>query len=252
MSLILSSSDRAIQESKIEVEPSFFDSTVFTFEEYYDIADTVAYILAKRAVKVALQFPDELLHDATQVSRVLTSQTGLAGHKIKTFILADTSYGSCCVDQVAAEHVAADMIIHYGSACLSRVTRVDVRYCLGRKALDVPYFIEKLHDYLQEWATGSANADPFVVLVAFQLEFEYACPALRAGLALLERRLPHITFTLARVDKETHARDPNNPGADSSAPPPEGKNPHVVRIGGLSFSLPPNKCPEDCALVHAL
>lgn len=34
-------------------------------------------------------------------------------------ILADTNYGSCCVDEVAAEHMSADAIVHYGRACLS-------------------------------------------------------------------------------------------------------------------------------------
>ena len=27
---------------------------------------------------------------------------------------------SCCIDEVAAEHVNADLIIHYGRACLSQ------------------------------------------------------------------------------------------------------------------------------------
>jgi diphthamide biosynthesis protein 2 len=34
-------------------------------------------------------------------------------------ILADTAYGQCCVDEVAAEHFSADCLVHYGPACLS-------------------------------------------------------------------------------------------------------------------------------------
>lgn len=26
---------------------------------------------------------------------------------------------SCCVDEVAAEHINADVVVHYGRACLS-------------------------------------------------------------------------------------------------------------------------------------
>ena len=37
----------------------------------------------------------------------------------KLFILGDTSYGACCVDEVAAEHVDADVVVHYGRSCLS-------------------------------------------------------------------------------------------------------------------------------------
>ena len=47
------------------------------------------------------------------------------------FILGDTSYGmskhlisyiigACCVDEVAAEHVNCDVVIHFGRACLSQ------------------------------------------------------------------------------------------------------------------------------------
>ena len=34
-------------------------------------------------------------------------------------ILGDTSYGECCVDEVAAEHIGADGLIHFGNACLT-------------------------------------------------------------------------------------------------------------------------------------
>ena len=34
-------------------------------------------------------------------------------------ILGDTSYGECCVDEVAAEHVGADSVIHYGHTCMT-------------------------------------------------------------------------------------------------------------------------------------
>lgn len=35
----------------------------------------------------------------------------------------ESTYGlvkSCCVDEVAAQHVDADAIVHYGHACMSR------------------------------------------------------------------------------------------------------------------------------------
>lgn len=35
------------------------------------------------------------------------------------FVMADTAYGSCCVDEVGASHVGADCVVHYGHACLS-------------------------------------------------------------------------------------------------------------------------------------
>lgn len=83
-------------------------------EELYEIDRTVARIKEGGYKRIALQFPDELLADATAVARILTQKT-----EKDIFVLADTSYGSCCVDEVAAEHVSADLIVHYGRSCLS-------------------------------------------------------------------------------------------------------------------------------------
>ena len=52
-------------------------------------------------------------------------------------MLADTSYGSCCVDVVAAEHYDADSIIHFGHSCLSLVDKLSVFYVFEKLPLDV-------------------------------------------------------------------------------------------------------------------
>lgn len=38
---------------------------------------------------------------------------------VRLFVLADTTFGSCCVDEVGASHISADCVIHYGHTCLS-------------------------------------------------------------------------------------------------------------------------------------
>ncbi|KAK4579936.1 Diphthamide biosynthesis protein 2 [Recurvomyces mirabilis] len=53
----------------------------------------------------------------------------------KLTILADTSYGACCVDEVAAEHVDADVVVHYGRSCLSPTARLPVIYVYTSKPL---------------------------------------------------------------------------------------------------------------------
>ncbi|KAK3113388.1 Diphthamide biosynthesis protein 2 [Teratosphaeriaceae sp. CCFEE 6253] len=52
-------------------------------------------------------------------------------------ILADTSYGACCVDEVAAEHVDADVVVHYGRSCLSPTSRLPVIYVFTSQPLDL-------------------------------------------------------------------------------------------------------------------
>lgn len=98
-------------------------------------------------VKIALQFPDELLHDSVPISLILKRE--LEG-SCEVYIMADTSYGrcavlllyiinygavkkwhinSCCVDEVAASHVDADVIVHYGHACMSQWVKCINPHC---------------------------------------------------------------------------------------------------------------------------
>ena len=48
---------------------------------------------------------------------------------------------SCCVDEIAAEHISGDCIIHFGHACLSPTTRLPVFYVFDKYSLDVSHFV---------------------------------------------------------------------------------------------------------------
>lgn len=75
------------------------------------------------------QFPDDLLKDSTKVVSALRRRLQalrefeVSGNGDETdiglFVLADTAYGSCCVDEVGASHASADCVIHYGHTCFS-------------------------------------------------------------------------------------------------------------------------------------
>lgn len=127
--------------------------------------------------RVAMQFPDEMLGDAPRVSESLEAEVfkllkerpkiGLAleksfegleveitgngdlekgkGERVRDrtrfYILADTSYGSCCVDEIAAEHISADVVIHYGRSCLSPTARLPVIYIFTSPPLDLPHLL---------------------------------------------------------------------------------------------------------------
>ncbi|EAQ83371.1 hypothetical protein CHGG_09775 [Chaetomium globosum CBS 148.51] len=54
----------------------------------------------------------------------------------KITILADTSYSACCVDEIAAEHADADVVVHYGRSCLSPTSRLPVIYVFTYHNLD--------------------------------------------------------------------------------------------------------------------
>ena len=123
----------------------------------YEIERTLESIRKCRYQRVALQFPDHMLKDAPRVVRLLqtepSSQLASAGHedvrvegsaggdsqplspsmKPRFFILGDTSYAPCCVDEIAAEHADADVVVHYGRTCLSPTTRVPAIYVFTKR-----------------------------------------------------------------------------------------------------------------------
>uniref|UniRef100_A0AAV2LAR3 2-(3-amino-3-carboxypropyl)histidine synthase subunit 2 n=1 Tax=Knipowitschia caucasica TaxID=637954 RepID=A0AAV2LAR3_KNICA len=100
--------------------------------ELYQISETCEFITKHDFKKIALQFPDNLLVDSVAVASEIEGNT-----KAKVYILGDTSYGSCCVDEVAAEHIGADCIVHYGSSCLSPSKRLPLMYVFEKRPIDV-------------------------------------------------------------------------------------------------------------------
>ncbi|POM67232.1 Dolichyl-P-Man:Man(5)GlcNAc(2)-PP-dolichyl mannosyltransferase [Phytophthora palmivora] len=112
--------------------------------QYYDVARTVEQIRRGGYKKIALQFPDSLLPDASQVQQEL--KDGLSGQWERVFVLGDTSYGSCCVDEVAAQHLVADCIVHYGRTCLSATTKIPVIYVFGNASIQVDDCVQQLSE----------------------------------------------------------------------------------------------------------
>ncbi|XP_068199999.1 2-(3-amino-3-carboxypropyl)histidine synthase subunit 2 [Antennarius striatus] len=125
-----SSSETAIQRV-VDVKVKSF-TPLDKLGEFYQIKETLGFINEYQFKKVALQFPDELLVDSVAVADEIERNSGA-----KPFILGDTSYGSCCVDEVAAEHVGADCIVHYGGACLSPSKRLPLMYVFERRPVDL-------------------------------------------------------------------------------------------------------------------
>ncbi|KAK0144658.1 2-(3-amino-3-carboxypropyl)histidine synthase subunit 2 [Merluccius polli] len=126
-----SSNSEAVLQRGVDVT-SRRDTPSEDIEEQYQIRNTCDFINHNGFQKVALQFPDEVLVDSVPIAIELERHTSA-----KLFILGDTSYGSCCVDEVAAEHVGADCIVHYGRTCLSPTTRLPLLYVFQRRPVDL-------------------------------------------------------------------------------------------------------------------
>lgn len=144
----------------------------------YEIERTIIEIRKEKFTRVALQFPDTMLPDAPRVfealSKGLDPPTSLSNRQrpqpkdpdqltkdmeklsvtseklpaVGLYILADTSYGACCVDEVAAEHISADAIVHYGRACLSPTVKVPVIHIFTIQQLqDQSSLIQDFEDF---------------------------------------------------------------------------------------------------------
>ncbi|PIS53904.1 diphthamide biosynthesis protein 2 [Candidozyma auris] len=138
--------------------------------------------VSPRYKRVTLQFPDSLVCDAAAVTQQLQRVLGLTvatdesatncdkgcqvsccktntdkeSNKEKEkendtifnspqtlWVLADTSYSSCCVDEVAAEHVKADLLIHFGDACLNAVSKLPCAYVFGKPLVDIHKLVDQ-------------------------------------------------------------------------------------------------------------
>ncbi|KAH0554997.1 2-(3-amino-3-carboxypropyl)histidine synthase subunit 2 [Cotesia glomerata] len=108
----------------------------------YYINDCVQWIKARGLEKVCLQFPDSLLKDSAIVAVELENYLNK-----KVYILGDTTCGSCCVDEVTANHIQADGIIHFGHACLNPTVKLPVFHVLPATSLDVDVFVDTFSSY---------------------------------------------------------------------------------------------------------
>lgn len=102
-----------------------------SIENEYDINDVVDYIINTDDIKtIALQFGTELQNEfQIEMYNLLSSKLSLSHNKDKTiFIIGDTSYGSCCCDDVTAMHVNTDLIVRVGSSCFSKNVSIPVYF----------------------------------------------------------------------------------------------------------------------------
>ncbi|GFZ08717.1 diphthamide synthesis DPH2 family protein [Actinidia rufa] len=71
-------------------------------------------VLSTGAKRVALQFPEGLLMYSLVLSDILFAYAAVDA----CFVLGDVTYGACCVDDLSALALGADLLIHYGHSCL--------------------------------------------------------------------------------------------------------------------------------------
>ncbi|XP_055679709.1 2-(3-amino-3-carboxypropyl)histidine synthase subunit 2 [Lutzomyia longipalpis] len=140
MSRTFYSSDATLEEDAetVKLEEEYLPTLEETWDEQ-ELEKCKKWIGENNFKRISLQFPDTLLRHSVTIYEQLKAST-----EANFFILGDTSYGSCCVDEVAASHVDCDALIHFGKTCLSVTTRIPVLYIFLRFGISVEDFQEKV------------------------------------------------------------------------------------------------------------
>jgi len=106
----------------------------------FEVYKTLWRIRTEGSKTVALQFPEGLLMYACLLADIFQS----FGGGVSVLILGDVTYGACCVDDLTASKLGADLLVHYGHSCLVPVnaTRLKTMYVFVEISFDSSHFIE--------------------------------------------------------------------------------------------------------------
>ena len=109
----------------------------YNFEIHKTIWRVQQEMKERGAKRVGLQMPEGLQLFAMTISDIVERFTGA-----ECIILGDVTYGACCVDDLTAEAVGADLLVHYGHSCLVPVDSccLKVMYVFVSIAVDLAHF----------------------------------------------------------------------------------------------------------------
>ncbi|BDA47727.1 probable 2-(3-amino-3-carboxypropyl)histidine synthase subunit 2 [Coccomyxa sp. Obi] len=158
-----------------------------SWAQYWDIEGTATYIVSRKYTIITLQFPDDLLKEAKRVVKAVEDACTARGLQLQTFVLADTTYNSLGVDEVAAQHAKAHCVIHYGRASLSPLSSLPAYFVFTRAPLDC----SRTADRVVSWAAqedAAAVAGKRAVVVLPDQPLVWAVESLRSCLTSVAKK----------------------------------------------------------------
>jgi diphthamide biosynthesis protein 2 len=215
-------------------------------EEAFEVGETAQYVLDGKYERVALQFPDELVPHATAVHAALGR---LLPSSVSLYVLADCTFDGSQLDYVAAQHVDAQLLVHYGGAQLDVSGPIASRLVFPHRRADARALADALADALEP-AGGEAARLALLdtaehLLVIYQLGYAHAMPALDA--AMRARAPGRVTVaTVARDFGSASAECAAEEAADGAA----AGSGEVLVIEGFRAQLPAGLALSGCALVY--
>ncbi|KAJ3380486.1 Diphthamide biosynthesis protein 2 [Lobulomyces angularis] len=178
MSVITNDGSAIIEkQTNINANANLFKHIEHTKHNYFEINDIADLIIKNNFEHISLQFPDLLIPFSNWVSTTLKQKT-----KKNFYILGDTSYGSCCVDEVSAQHANSDFLVHFGKACLTtKTSQIPVKYCFGKE----PFNFEKFIDLFKEFILLENSIKFKNILLECEVNYYHVMEELKASLGSL-------------------------------------------------------------------
>ncbi|KAH9850904.1 diphthamide biosynthesis protein [Lenzites betulinus] len=216
------------------------------YDTTFDVPRTAEEIERGDYKRIALQFPDEFLPHSVPIFKALKSKIAPTR---ELYVLADTTYGSCCVDEVAAQHVDADALVHYGHACMSQTSRLPVIYVLGKKPVDPAHCASSLGETLGSASLSSKNT----IVLRYDVAYAHRADEIIAELKTRKQswRILHTALPLSTQPSPSepqrlsqpqkhHANDQPLAPAEDVSQPEDDASPEesvVFYVGGESLTL---------------
>ncbi|KAK4687709.1 hypothetical protein P7C73_g2408, partial [Tremellales sp. Uapishka_1] len=102
----------------------------------FEIYKSIHHIRRDGVKTVALQMPEGLMIYGCAIADIIEAFTGAL-----PLLLADVTYGACCIDDYTAKEMGAEMIIHYGHSCLIPVSQTTLKtlYVFVEITIDTPH-----------------------------------------------------------------------------------------------------------------
>jgi len=165
----------------------------------YELERIIATILSNNYKRICFQFTEKYQKDATWLLQTLDRRLQAQKYDCSLYLLADTSYGSCCVDFVGASHVQSDFIVHIGHACLSRnnLNVIPVLYVFCEALVLRVEREDAIFTYFSKVLQEETSMTHFVVFS--QVEF---CSLGENVAKRLQAAFPEKIISLAMIEKE--------------------------------------------------
>jgi len=200
--------------------------------------------------RVALQFPDDMLPDSSDVcwlvdDAIASAVTNPDAPPPLVFVLGDTTYGSCCPDEVGAKHLNADILVHFGHSCLGPTDSLPIVYSFGSADLDVERCVDAVVAEIDE-KDGSSEASSSSFLVLFEVQYRRAAETVTN--MLNERGLKSVCGRVPEHDCNLDTERENETDSLTASPCCSHKYDDAVVIGGLQ--IPPATVLSDYTLLY--